>query len=168
MEDYPEGPVPGSEIPTNFHFKSRYPAMLHPNFPLPTFFLTLFNVLWFKEHGNDIKYNLNTLEYNTTKFKIINDSTLRLFWKPHACKSISPLQSTLLIYPANRGSFSRISPTSRNGIKSLFPTNISLKILNPTSILDASRKTGTGPSTHWAPYLSGARTGVRKVKSASC
>jgi hypothetical protein len=56
-------------IPPDFHFKSRYPAMPHPNFPLPTFFLTLFNVLWFKEHGNDIKYNFNTLEYKTTKFR---------------------------------------------------------------------------------------------------
>jgi hypothetical protein len=55
--------------------------MPHPNFPLPTFCLTLFNVLWFKEHGNDIKYNLNTLEYNTTKFKIINYSKSRLLWK---------------------------------------------------------------------------------------
>jgi hypothetical protein len=47
--NFNEGPAPGSEtdpaIPTDFHFKSRYPAMPHPNFPLPTFFLTLFNVL---------------------------------------------------------------------------------------------------------------------------
>jgi hypothetical protein len=33
------------KVGTDFHFKSRYPAMPHPNFPLPTFFLTLFNVL---------------------------------------------------------------------------------------------------------------------------
>ena len=46
-------------------------------------------------------------------------------------------------FPAYRhGIF--INPTSRDGIKSRFPTNISIKILNPTWILDASHKTGRG------------------------
>jgi hypothetical protein len=46
-----------------------------------------------------------------------------------------------------------INPTFRDGIKSRFPTSIYLKIPNPTWILDASRKTGTGPSCWWGEFL---------------
>jgi hypothetical protein len=129
---------------------------------------------------------LNTLEYITTKFKIINDSksTLKLLlWKQQShissFKTVNFEQTNKMttgqltygykfcwftpcgLLPSYRhGIFN--NPTSRDGIKSRFPTNISLKIPNPTWILGASRhpaKPVQAPHskcvifTAWAPPL---------------
>jgi hypothetical protein len=53
-------------ILTDFHCKSRYPTMPRPDLPLPTFFLTLFNVLGFRCRQRITKYSKNMLTTSNT------------------------------------------------------------------------------------------------------
>jgi hypothetical protein len=88
--------VPKSRHPDQFSLQIPLSRHASSQFPAPNLFPYMFKVLWCrcrqwitkysKTWYNDIEYNLNTPEYNTTKFKIINDSTSR-------CKSISSLRT---------------------------------------------------------------------------
>jgi hypothetical protein len=88
-----EEPVPGSEIPPSrpiFTSNPVIPPCLIPISRSRLFSNTVQRIMM--EHGNDIKYNLNTLEYTiqqSLKYWINDSKSARFLWKQQSstCKS---------------------------------------------------------------------------------